>query len=92
MKLILCRDCGDVVKLMHNPRQCFCCASGGRYTGVAGNAEVWGPIIPIGFHNTSFTTALENQPESGLGRDFVAFVIPKECDSVKSIGEGKPKS
>lgn len=26
-----------------------------------------------------------NQPQKGIGKDFVAFVIPKECPTVKHV-------
>lgn len=87
MKLLYCPKCSDVVKLGHNsPRTCVCRASGGRYVDNL-NAEIWGEAIPLGFANSSLMMALRAQPESGLGKEFTAFVIPRVCPTIKKLDE-----
>ena len=82
MKLIVCFNCNDVISLRNQERTCCCGESGGHYTDSL-NAVVWGKAIPLGFNNRSFIDALKNRPDSGLGSMFEAFVIPKECPTVR---------
>lgn len=35
--------------------------------------------IIIGFNNSSLRNAVINQPEKGQGKEFISFVLPKEC-------------
>ena len=81
MKLIVCTECGDVVSLIFEWRQCKCGKSEGIYLDRK-NAKIKGPCIPLGFENISFIDALRNQPEQGMGKPFSAFVIPKQCPSI----------
>lgn len=87
MKLILCTKCHDVFKLTTNEtRQCKCGVCGGFYKEDGVQAEYWGdPAVPLGFANSSLVDAVRNQPEKGLGELFEAFVIPKECSSMKKV-------
>jgi hypothetical protein len=85
MKLIFCLKCNDVVLLAKVPRHCKCKKSGGKYHADGLQAEYWGEAIPIGFKNSSLVEAVCNQPESGMGERFEAFVIPKECPTMKKI-------
>lgn len=85
MKLIFCKNCQDVVRLiMKEERFCQCGKCSGQYTDRL-NAWYKGGenVIPLGFHNRSLSVALENQPEDGWGENFKAFVIPKICDTFK---------
>ena len=41
-----------------------------------------GEAVPVGINNTSFARAINDQPSACVGREFTAFVIPKECDNV----------
>lgn len=82
MKLFYCTTCHDVVALHYQIRECECGLSMGYYTDQL-NAEIAGPCVPIGFHNTHFLAALENQPTNGPGRTFTAFVIEKNCPTIK---------
>jgi len=86
MKLVLCPHCHDVFKLAKNVRFCACKKSGGQYKEDGLNAVYWGGI-PLGFANSTLVDAVENQPEEGAGREFVAFVIPKKCPTMKVLGE-----
>lgn len=82
MKLIFCPDCSDVRALStKQTRFCECGKSWGKYTDNL-NAEIAGKAIPIGFTNNSFVSAIHNQPEKGMGENFVAFIIPKKCNSI----------
>jgi len=81
MKLILCPKCNDLFRLTHEFCKCECGASAGNYTDNL-NAVTYGKAIPIGFLNHSFVQAVLNQPESGMGKEFTAFVIPKSCPTI----------
>lgn len=82
MKLILCKNCQDVVRLIQEEeRFCKCRKCSGKYED---NLHAWYKgkfAIPLGFSNFSLTEAIYNQPENGWGEDFKAFVIPKECET-----------
>jgi hypothetical protein len=84
MKLIYCPACEDIVKCQKSGRTCQCGASGGRYTDSL-NAIYWGEAVPLGLANSSFVQALRQQPESGMGSRFEAFVIPKICPTFKKV-------
>lgn len=83
MKLLYCRSCGDVFSLRYERRTCFCGRSSGQYGADGLNAWYDGPAVPIGFDNASFHNARELQPESGRGKKFTAFVIPKDCPTMR---------
>ncbi len=87
MKLILCKNCQDVVRLMSDEeRFCKCGKCSGKYTD---DLNAWykggDDVIPLGFANSSFISALRNQPKEGWGENFTAFVIPENCDTFKKI-------
>jgi hypothetical protein len=86
MKLIYCPLCDDVVKLDFRFRMCKCQQSGGQYHEDGIHADYCGEAVPIGFANSSFMAAVHDQPDRGpKGKEFVAFVIPKECDTMTRI-------
>ena len=83
MKLLLCRNCGDVFSLSKNTKSCSCGETKGRYID---NLNAWYSgidALPLGFANNSFITAINNQPDSGWGKSFEAFVIEKDCETFK---------
>ena len=80
MKLLYCLECGDLFNLTEETKSCKCEAASGRYTDDL-NATYSGGV-PIGFANSSFVRALREQPESGMGKNFEAFVIPKSCPTM----------
>lgn len=86
MKLILCKNCWDVVKLSTKEiRSCECGKCKGQYTDDL-NAWYSGEhAVPLGINNFDLSRAAYNQPEKGMGRNFNAFVIPKECSTFKKI-------
>lgn len=87
MKLLLCHECGDVFNLKSEVKTCSCGQTRGQYTDDL-NA-VYDGGIPLGFANSSFLEAVIAQPESGLGKEFTAFVIPRECSTFKPTHEAR---
>jgi hypothetical protein len=83
MKMLYCPKCRDVRKLQLEVVTCQCGSSSGWYESDGLKAVIGGDAIPLGFQNTSFVEALKNQPEKGAGKVFEAFVIPKECPTVR---------
>ena len=91
MKLLLCRECGDVFSLSRKDKKCSCGQSSGHYTDHL-NATITGPSIPIGFANHSFIKSLKMQeienayqqdPTCCKGVEFTAFFIPEVATSIK---------
>lgn len=79
MKLIFCPTCFDVVKLIPKiTRSCQCGKCKGKY--INNEDAVYTDGIPLGFNNKTLGMACANQPVSGWGRTFEAFVIPKHAD------------
>jgi hypothetical protein len=83
MKLIFCPICTDIIRLSHDNSTvyCECKKSSGRYVNQI-DAIIYGEAIPLGISNESFSKALRNRPQNGLGIEFKAFVIPVECKSI----------
>ncbi len=86
MKLLYCRHCHDVIKLLSHERHCDCGACGGHYINDL-DAVFWGDTaVPLGFDNPSFARALEAQPGGpGEGERFTAFVIPQVCPTMTKL-------
>ncbi len=63
-------------------KQCTCGKTKGVYTDSL-NAVYTGPCVPLGFSNQSFRTAIESQPERDFGKEFIAFVVEKQCPTMK---------
>lgn len=82
MKLIFCPECQDVRKLLDKLTTCSCGKSSGEYLDNL-NAYIFGDAIPLGFANRTFVRALRNRPGDGMGAEFVAFVIPEQCDTIE---------
>ena len=82
MKLMFCEQCRDIVLLGTRSRECRCRRSSGVYLdGV--NTEISGPAIHLYIDNASFAQAMWDRPDDGEGERFDAFVIPKNCPTVK---------
>lgn len=90
MKLIYCPDCRDLFRLNYKSRMCDCGKSSGAYRDNGLHAWISGLAIPIGFDNGSFSKAKRDQPESGNGVKFTAFVIPRQCDTIEVLDEPLP--
>jgi hypothetical protein len=87
MKLLLCLSCQDVIRLPINlkERSCQCGKVKGRYLNHL-HAEYSGEsAYPIGFDNHTLAAAISTQPQSGKGKEFTAFIIPKECPTFKKV-------
>ena len=85
MKLLYCNTCEDIVKLGMTTKTCQCGSCGGHYREDGVNAIYYGPAVPIGFVNSEFITAIDDQPEYGNGLGFGAFSIPKVCPTMVHI-------
>ena len=86
MKLILCTECHDVFKLDYKERRCKCGRTWGMYEDNGLWAQYSGDTaVPLGFANSSLVKAIDNQPQEGMGEEFVAFVIPIECPTMEKI-------
>jgi hypothetical protein len=83
MKLLYCPSCDDVFKLDYQPRICKCGDVIGHYFEDGLTAVYSKNGIPLGFNNSSLIEAINNQPESGMGKNFTAFVIPKQCPTMR---------
>jgi hypothetical protein len=87
MKLLLCVNCQDVIRLIHNEeRTCLCGRVKGKYLDEINAVYSGDSAIPIGFNNSDLSCALQEQPKSGMGKRFEAFVIPQECLTFKKNG------
>lgn len=86
MKLIYCKSCHDILRLWFEDRTCKCGKSGGKYVDRL-NAQIWGDALPLGIDNYSFKWATTNQyqEDGGVGTPFTAFVIPKNCKTVRGV-------
>ena len=84
MKLIFCPHCQDIVKLHEQITVCVCGKSWGRYTNGL-HARYSGDAVPLGLSNVSLVKAINNQPESGDGECFEAFVISKTCPTFRRV-------
>jgi len=63
MKLILCPDCNDVVRLIDINRTCRCGNSWGWYEQDGKNGHYRGSAIPLGFANPDILDAIRRWPE-----------------------------
>jgi hypothetical protein len=81
MILILCPNCGDIVKLYSEARTCLCGKSSGWY--VDDIAIIDGDAIPIGISNVSLERAVRLRPANGRGEGFDAWVLPDKSDSAR---------
>jgi hypothetical protein len=82
MKLLFCKQCFDVFRLTHVERKCECGSTKGRYDDDVDAVYSGEYAVPLGFINSSFRTAILNQPNDGKGSEFTAFVIPKICPTM----------
>ena len=85
MKLLLCKDCQDIFKLNYDKRTCKCGKVAGKYIDKLNAIYSGENAIPIGFSNPTLVDAVINQPNQGMGKDFIAFVIPKNVNTLKKV-------
>jgi hypothetical protein len=64
MKLIYCKECDDVVRLLDEVRQCRCGRCTGRYKPESeSHAEFSGPCVPFALSNRTFKLAVDTRNE-----------------------------
>lgn len=86
MKLLLCKNCQDVIRLIQGEtRTCKCGAVSGKYLDNLNAIYSGDEAIPIGFANSTLVEAIRNQSEEGMGKVFTAFVIPKKCYTIEKV-------
>lgn len=86
MKLIQCRECGDVYSLSRAPKRCGCGATNGHYEMDGLHAVAMGPATLLGFHNAKFQDAklcARDYPDPERGVRFEAFVISDPCPTFR---------
>lgn len=89
MKLILCKECQDVVRLMPEKRSCKCGKCSGKYVDSI-NAIYSGELaVPLGFNNRILVNSVNKFTLSGFGLDFTAFVISSDCNTFKLVDDIK---
>jgi len=74
------------VKLQEPERSCQCGKSTGNLKPDGLHATIRGRgAVCLGLENTSLTQAVLDQPFSGKGKEFTAFVIPVNSDRVEVV-------
>jgi hypothetical protein len=89
MKLLLCTHCQDIFKITTEEKKfCMCKRCWGQTIGnyklstkvrVSDNQHT----VVLGVSNTELRMAVIDQPATGMGKKFLAFVIPKHCNTVE---------
>lgn len=78
VKLLVCRDCYDVVKLqLKDFRRCACGRSKGMYLADGRRAVYAGPAIVMGIDNNEFGAMLRSARMGAQAHRPEAFVIPE---------------
>lgn len=90
MKLLLCRECGDVIKLQPGtPRSCLCGKSAGRYLDDLSTVEQTEGSISIALHNHDLRDAVEafdDSPDAWAPLMVLrAYVNPRSEPDVKFV-------
>lgn len=83
MKLLFCPKCQDIVRLLYHTRSCRCGFTSGKV--IHQHDAYYTNGIPMGINNSSLVEAIKNQPESGIGIEFKAFIVPKQCSSFHKV-------
>lgn len=81
MKLLMCLECNDIFNLDLSEKSCSCGRSKGKYINQQLADYTGKSAVPLGFSNPSFIQAIKDQPNEGMGKEFTAFVIPKNCET-----------
>mgnify|MGYP000959980510 CR=1 FL=1 len=86
MKLLLCKNCQDVIRLVQEEvRTCRCGKVSGKYINDLDAIYSGKEAIPLGFANSTLANAIQNQPDDNWGKEFTAFVIPKKCSTFVKV-------
>jgi isochorismate pyruvate lyase len=59
MKLLICRECGDLVQMRPEARRCFCGASSGKYLEDNSTVQQSAGSFSLALHNHDFRAAIE---------------------------------
>lgn len=80
MKLIYCKACDSVVRLVMNPRTCECWKTGGMYTDNLNAVYFWKEAHPFGIDNLSFSVRLREDPMENAIHNAVHWSEKRGCD------------
>lgn len=84
MKLLFCLKCQDIRKLGNDWTRCKCGESAARYLGDDWHAEYVGKnVVPVGFANDSFASAVRLWQGHQANYRFVAFTMPDDVESIE---------
>ena len=75
MRLILCPQCRDTLKLIFRPRTCACGKSSG-YCDEHGVAHFAGPAIPMEISDHSLKSGLAHPSTNGSPTRVIAWLVP----------------
>jgi len=84
MKILFCEYCGDLFNLKYELKSCNCGKTKGKYCTNLLNAVITDGIV-ISFSEATFLPAIRGRPNSGLGKHFIASILPKYADTVEVI-------
>lgn len=86
MKLILCKQCNDVVRLMTNDiRFCKCKASAGVYIDNINAIFSGVHCIPLGIDNTTLSKAVHRRETIYYDNTFQAFIVHEYSETFKRV-------
>jgi len=83
MKLLFCRECGDIRRLRSVVTSCACGRSAGRYLPDDVTAEYRGPGCLLGIANSSFEAAVRRHREGGGRSELDACVLSDSGNVVR---------
>lgn len=95
MKLLLCLECQDVIKLHDTSRYCICGKSGGYTDSMGFVAKYHGPAMILGLGNSTLAEAIRETNTdvefdrkrpmihgNPLGHEFDAWVVPPSSKAI----------
>lgn len=90
MKLLLCTSCSSITSLHFSNQSCKCGKCSGQYVDNINIKYSGDSAIILGFNNRSFIDAIRHQRangnlDTGLGREFTAFIIPTNAPSIRKV-------
>jgi hypothetical protein len=78
MKLLFCKSCQDIVRMMAEPRECKCGAVGGRYLDDLDAVYYGDDAIPMGASNPTMVKMARAWPKI---EHPTFFAIADDCDT-----------
>jgi hypothetical protein len=85
MKLILCKQCNDIVRLFSEIRTCRCKKSAGVYLNDLDAVYSGEFCIPLGIDNTSMTKAIHRRDSVLYDNLIHAFVVHDYSETFKRV-------